>query len=152
VAYICADVGARTGGLRREGRADKPGPQDRGTDARSRQRQRCRLMGPAERRAGRHAEARGKASTRGAQMADGEGESARARELPLTGGAHLSGGAGARGALPGWVGLVLVEFDFLFFSEFLIAFLFIFSSELNSNLDTNQIQIIQTCTSNQRII
>jgi hypothetical protein len=58
----------------------------------------------------------------------------------------------ARGALPGWVGLVLVEFDFLFFSEFLIAFLFIFSSELNSNLDTNQIQIIQTCTSNQRII
>jgi hypothetical protein len=40
-------------------------------------------MGPAERRAGRHAEARGKASTRGAQMADGEGESARARELLL---------------------------------------------------------------------
>jgi hypothetical protein len=37
----------------------------------------------------------------------------------------------------GWVGLNWAEIGFLFFSEFLVAFLFMFSSELNSNSNTN---------------
>jgi hypothetical protein len=47
--------------------------------------------------------------------------------------------AGARAALVGWVGLNWAEFGFPFFSKFLIAFLFIFSSELypNSNTKSN---------------
>jgi hypothetical protein len=40
----------------------------------------------------------------GAQMAEGGGERAGARELPLIGGAHLSGSAGAR-VRPRWAGL-----------------------------------------------
>jgi hypothetical protein len=59
-------------------------------------------MGPAEQRARRRADMRGKAPTRDSQMTQGEGESAQARELPLTNGAHLSGDAGAR---PRWAGL-----------------------------------------------
>jgi hypothetical protein len=37
----------------------------------------------------------------------------------------------------GWAGLAWAEFSFLFFSEFLIAFLFILFSEFNSNSNTN---------------
>jgi hypothetical protein len=62
--------------------------------------------------------------------AEGEGKGARVeRKLPLTGRTHMSGGAGAR---PGWAELV-----FSFSTEFLIAFLFIFSRVLNSN--SNQV-------------
>jgi hypothetical protein len=80
---------------------------------------------------------RGMAPTRGAQIAVGGGESTRARELPPTGGARLSGGEGVRAAPLGWVGLNWAKFGFPFSSEFLIAFLFIFSSDLNSNSNTN---------------
>jgi hypothetical protein len=37
----------------------------------------------------------------------------------------------------GWVGLNWAKVGFLFFSKFLIAFLFMFSIELNSNSNTN---------------
>jgi hypothetical protein len=59
----------------------------------------------------------------------------RGKKLPLTSGAHLSGGAGARAhslARPSWAKLV-----FSFSREFIIAFLFIFSRVLNSN--SNQV-------------
>jgi hypothetical protein len=59
-----------------------------------------------------------------------------ARGLPLTGGAHLSGGAGACGpAGLDWADWA--ESGFSFFRDFLNAFLFIFSSELNSNSNPN---------------
>jgi hypothetical protein len=65
-----------------------------------------------------------------------EGErGARGRGLAPTGGGHLlEGGERARGGLDGldWAGM-----SFPFFSEFIIAFLFICSNELNSNSTTN---------------
>jgi hypothetical protein len=53
--------------------------------------------------------------------------SARRREPPLTGGAHLSGGAGARVrglAGPSWAGWAALAFSFSL--DFLIAFPFLF--------------------------
>jgi hypothetical protein len=60
----------------------------------------------------------------------------RGRKPSLIGGAHLSGGAGARDPT-GWTGLVGLKVVFPFSRDFLKAFLFIFSSELNSNSNTN---------------
>jgi hypothetical protein len=83
--------------LEEGGGANKRGPQDRDKDAQSRQ--------------------WAEALTGGTQMAEGGGESARARELPLTGGAHLSGGEGARGpAGLGWA--KWAEMDFSFSKDF----------------------------------
>ena len=73
----CADRRLEEGGG-----ADKQGPQDRDTGARSWQ--------------------RAEAPTGEAQMAEGGGESSRARELALTGGADL---LGSEGAWPRWAGL-----------------------------------------------
>jgi hypothetical protein len=64
---------------------------------------------------------------------EGWGESVWAKELALTGGAHLSGGAGTCTTSLGWTGQSWAEISFPFFSEFLIPFLFIFSSEIHSN-------------------
>jgi hypothetical protein len=44
----------------------------------------------------------------------------------MTGGAHLSGSAGARFALLGWTGPVWTALGFSIFLGFLIAFLFLF--------------------------
>jgi hypothetical protein len=44
------------------------------------------------------------------------------------------------------------EMEFSFFPKFSNAFLFIFSREFKSNSTSIQIQIIQTCASNKRII
>jgi hypothetical protein len=46
--------------------------------------------------------------------------------MPLIGGAHLSGDAGARAALLGWIRPVWAALGFSIFLEFLIAFLFLF--------------------------
>jgi energy-converting hydrogenase Eha subunit G len=63
----------------------------------------------------------------------------------------VSGGAGARGlAGPDWAEWAKIGFSI--FLEFPNAFLFIFSIKFNSNSTTIQIQIIQTCASNKRII
>jgi hypothetical protein len=78
--------------------------------------QRHRQLGPAEQRAHRHTDARGVVPTHRAQMAEGGGESPRARELPPTGGAHLSGEAGVR-AQPCWLGWA--ELGQIWFSLFL---------------------------------
>jgi hypothetical protein len=62
-----------------------------------------------------------------------EGGSTREREVPLTGGSHLSGGAGARArglAGPSWAGWA--AFPFSFSLDFLIPFLFLFSRVFNS--------------------
>jgi hypothetical protein len=59
-----------------------------------------------------------------------ERESVHGRGRSLAGGVHLSDNAGAR-AWPGWADWA--ELSFPFFSEFLIAFLFIFSRVFNSN-------------------
>jgi hypothetical protein len=56
--------------------------------------------------------------------------SARERELPLTGGTCLSGGAGAR---PGWLSWAgWAAFPFSFSLDFLIPFLFLFYRVFNS--------------------
>jgi hypothetical protein len=47
-----------------------------------------------------------------------EGESARAWGLPLTGGVHLSGGAGARAVSLGWTGPTRLKVAFPFSSNF----------------------------------
>jgi hypothetical protein len=59
-----------------------------------------------------------------------------ALELAPTGGARLSGTAGAR-ARAGHSGLIWAEIGFPFSREFLNAFLFIFSRVFNSN--SNQV-------------
>jgi hypothetical protein len=64
------------------------------------------------------------------QRAESERERARERKPPLTGGSHLSGGAGARArglAGPSWA-----AFPFSFSLDFLIAFLFLFYRVFNS--------------------
>jgi hypothetical protein len=65
------------------------------------------------------------------------------RKPPLTGGAHLSGGAGACAAPLGCTGPAWAEMGFPFFFEFLIVFLFILSmvSKSNSNQVSNSNQI-----------
>jgi hypothetical protein len=71
--------------------------------------------------------------------------------LALTGGSHLPDGVGVRGlARSDWS--ERAEFSFSIFLEFPNGFLFIFSMEFNSNSTTIQIQIIQICASNKRII
>jgi hypothetical protein len=68
-------------------------------------------------------------------VSEREREGARERELPLIGGYHLSGGAGAR---PGWAELgwlgCWTTFPFSFSLDFLIPFLFLFSRVSNSKL------------------
>jgi hypothetical protein len=59
--------------------------------------------------------------------------------------------SGARG-LAGSNWAERAEIGFSIFLEFSNAFLFIFSMEFNSNSTTIQIQIIQTCASNKRLI
>jgi hypothetical protein len=59
-----------------------------------------------------------------------ERERARERKRPLTGGSHLSGGTGVR---PGWAELgCWGTFPFSFSLDFLIPFLFLFSTVSNS--------------------
>jgi hypothetical protein len=58
----------------------------------------------------------------------------------LTGGTHLSSDAGTHAAWLGWASWA--EFRFSFSPEFLKAFLFIFSMDLKSNSNPNQIQTI----------
>jgi hypothetical protein len=53
--------------------------------------------------------------------------------LPLTGGARLSGAAGARARAAGPGGLVWARMDFSFFLNFLISFPFLFSRVFNPN-------------------
>jgi hypothetical protein len=53
-------------------------------------------------------------------MVEGEGESVWARELPLVGGAHLSGGAGARARVGGSFGLGWAGLGRIWFSLFLL--------------------------------
>jgi hypothetical protein len=68
-----------------------------------------------------------------------EGERAR---LALTGGSHLSGGAGARG-LAGSNWAERAEISFSIFLEFPNTFLFIFSMEFNSNSNNSNMCIKQ---------
>jgi hypothetical protein len=56
--------------------------------------------------------------------AEEEEEGAHREKLSLTGGAHLSNGAGARAAPLGWARPVWAELIFSIFLEFLVAFLF----------------------------
>jgi hypothetical protein len=70
------------------------------------------------------------ADRRGPDGRGRQGESVRTRGPPLTGGAHLSGGTGARAAPLGWTGSTGLKVFFSFSRDFLNAF-FIFSSELN---------------------
>jgi hypothetical protein len=90
-----------------------------------------------EERAQARGSARKGADRQGTGGREREGESVRARGLPLTGGAHLLGGGGARAAPLGWIGPTRLKVVFPFSRDFLNAFLFIFSSELNSNSNTN---------------
>jgi hypothetical protein len=78
-------------------------------------------------------------------------ERARERRLALIGGVHLSADARAR---PSWAGLsCLGQNEFFYFAGISkCIFFFIFSMEFKSNSTTIQIQKIQTCASNKRII
>jgi hypothetical protein len=67
-------------------------------------------------------------------------ECVRGRGPSLTGGTHLSSDAGTHAAWLGWASWA--EFRFSFSPEFLKAFLFIFSMDLKSNSNPNQIQTI----------
>jgi hypothetical protein len=58
-----------------------------------------------------------------------EREGAQERKLPLTGGSHLSGGAGTR--VRGLAGPSWAAFPFSFSLDFLIPFLFLFSRIFN---------------------
>jgi hypothetical protein len=71
-----------------------------------------------------------------APLGRGRGEErARGRKPPLTGGAHLSGGEGARGlAGPDWAGWAEIVFPFSL--EFLMPFIFIFPMVFKSNSNT----------------
>jgi hypothetical protein len=77
--------------------------------------------------------------------AEGEWEGARAeRKLPLTGGIHLSGGAGARAR--GLAGPVWAELVFSFSREFIIAFLFYFLYGFQLKFKPSfKFKLIQTC-------
>jgi hypothetical protein len=81
--------------------------------------------GPTGQRGKKGAHARATSADRAAPLGRGRGGGgARGEKLPLTGGAHLSGGA--RAAPLGWTGPVWAELRFSIFLEFLITFLFYF--------------------------
>jgi hypothetical protein len=74
------------------------------------------------------------------------------RELSLTGGAHLLGGAGARAACLCWTGPVGLKSVFPFSLNFQMLF-FLFSLGNSNQIQTQFIiQIIQTCASDKRIL
>jgi hypothetical protein len=79
-----------------------------------------------------------------------ERESAWERKLPLTGGSHLSGGAGARA---GYAELgCCADFPFPFSLDFLILFLFLFSRVSNFKFKLGfKLKLIQTSATLQRI-
>jgi hypothetical protein len=127
IPATCASAHAPVHGGGGEGRIDREGPQRRERErekGRTEQRLSAWQRGPARQR--------GKGARRGKQLtligrpqraeSEREREGARERELSLTGGFHLSGGAGAR---PNWVVLGWwAAFPFFSFSlDFLIPFL-----------------------------
>jgi hypothetical protein len=72
-------------------------------------------------------------------------ESVRGKKPPLTGGAHLSGGADARVAPLGWTGPIWAEMGFPFFEGISIAFSRVFNSNSNQVSNSNQ-----TCAINSK--
>jgi hypothetical protein len=78
---------------------------------------------------------------------------ARGQKPSLTGGAHLSVGAGARArglAGPSWADWAALSFSF--FLNFLIAFPFLFSRVFQSKFNSSfKFKLIQTCATIQRI-
>jgi hypothetical protein len=85
---------------------------------------RRRQAGPAKQRA--RGCMRKSTDTRGPHGIGRDGESTETRGLPLTGGAHLLGGAGARATLLDWTGPTGLKVIFPFSRDFLNAFLFYF--------------------------
>jgi hypothetical protein len=73
------------------------------------------------------------------------------KKPPLTGGAHLSGGVGARATLLGWTGPVWAEMGFSFSREFLLPFL-LFSLGFQFKFKPSfKFKPNQTCASIQRV-
>jgi hypothetical protein len=105
----------------------------------------------AERDRGTRARATG--ADKAAPLGRGRGRGGTRRgKPPLTGGAHLSGGAGARVAPLGWNGPVWAEMVFSFSREFLIAFLFYFLYGFQFKFKPSfKFKLIQTCATIQRI-
>jgi hypothetical protein len=128
IPVTCASVRALVHGRHGEGRADRGGPRRREREDRcagATTRLLAKRARKAEREEGRAGEETG-ADSLAPLGRERVREGTRARELPLIGGTHLSGGAGAR---PGWAELGC----FSFFLNFLIAFPFLFSRVFISN-------------------
>jgi hypothetical protein len=86
-----------------------------------------------ERGAQGNGSATGQSGPRGREIGGAASESAWERGLPLTGGVHLSDGAGVRARVlagPSWAGWA--AFPFSFSLDFLIHFLFLFYRVFNS--------------------
>jgi hypothetical protein len=133
IPATCASAHAPVHNEGGEGRTDREGPRCRerkGGMWAMAQRVAARAH-ETEREEGR-ARAKQLAPTGRLQRAQGEREreSVRERKQPLTGGAHLSGGAGAR---PGWAELGCFSFFFFLFSgisnSFSISFYGVFNSK-----------------------
>jgi hypothetical protein len=132
IPATCASAHAPVHGEGGEGGTDREGPRRREREKRGAWATTQRLAKRAreiEREEGR-LRAKQLAPTGRPQRAESERERARERKPPLTGGSHLSGGAGARArglAGPSWA-----AFPFSFSLDFLIAFLFLFYRVFNS--------------------
>jgi hypothetical protein len=111
---------------RGEGGTDRGGPQrSEGESERTVQRLGVWQSGPAKQRWKRGARAKGTGTDSLAPLGrERERVSARGQKPLLTGGAHLSGGAGVRPHWAGWAGLGCFAFSFSL--DFLIAFPFLF--------------------------
>jgi hypothetical protein len=125
ILATCASAQAPVHGGCGEGRTDREGPRHRERKkGQTGQRLSAWQTGPARQRGKRGARAKGAGADRSAPASrererERERESVRERKLPLTGGSHLSGGAGAP-ARPGWAELGC--FSFFFFSGFSNSF------------------------------
>jgi hypothetical protein len=89
--------------------------------------------GPARQRMKRGARARKPVPTTRPHWATREREKRARYNLPLTGGARLSGAAGTRARVAGPGGLIWARMAFYFFLNFLIVFAFLFSRVFNPN-------------------
>jgi hypothetical protein len=118
-------------GGRGKGGSDREGPRwrERG-EGRSGQRLKNWRTGPARQREGKRAGEETGADRSAPLGSEREREGAREKELPLTGGVRLSGGAGGRAR--GRARLVWAVFSFSFSLDFLIPFLFVFYRVFNS--------------------
>jgi hypothetical protein len=127
----CASAHSSVHDRRGEGGFDREGPRRREGEERGARGNGSAIgePGPRGRERG-SARVKKPAPTGRPHWAASKRESAREKELPLTGGVRLSGGAGARAR--GLAGPVWDAFSFSFSLDFLIPFLFLFYRVFNS--------------------